>query len=359
MLGAVVGIVLVLTAGGLVGRAAWLVYAGAGAPSATDQGPSNPGHVVPGTPRIGEIDVSPASENEKVGVVTILTDLYYDATSQAAGTGSVLTADGKVLTNNHVIEGSTYIEVTVESTGDTYDAVVLGTDKTNDVALLQLQDAEHLETVDIDYDEVEVGDSVASIGNAKGTGDLVTARGVVTATDEPLTIGDGYGGDTFESLTGLIEIDADVVSGDSGGPLVDDDGDVIGMVTAASSGSNDIRGYAITIGDAMAIVKQIRSGEATDTVHIGPTAFMGVTLADEQGEGGVTLDGTITDTPADKAGLVAGDTITSVDGAAVSTVEELKAIVRSHDPGDEIHVKYTDAGGTSHTVTLTLTEGPA
>lgn len=358
VVGAVVGALLVVGSGGLFGRAAWVVYSAAtstlGSSNAERQ---QPGHLPPGTVSVDDLDISPASDEQKVGVVTIVTDLYYDESSQAAGTGSILTSDGMVLTNNHVIEGSTHIEVTVESSGRTYDAIVLGTDKTNDVALLQLEHAPKLDTVDLDYSAVEVGDTVSSIGNAEGTGDLVVAEGKVLVVNESLSVGDGH--KEFESLSGLIEVDADVVSGDSGGPLVDGDGEVVGMVTAASTGSSDIRGYAITIGAAMDIVKQIRSGEETETVHIGPTAFMGVTLAEDQGSDGVTLDGTITGTPADKAGLVAGDVITSVDGKGVLSGDELKALVRSHDPGDEIHVTYTDAGGISHTVTLTLTEGPA
>jgi S1-C subfamily serine protease len=131
------------------------------------------------------------------------------------------------------------------------------------------------------------------------------------------------------------------------------------MVTAASTGKDDIRGFAITISDAMGIVEKILDGNESGSVNIGPTAFMGVTLAPDQTSGGVTLDGTIADTPADKAGLEAGDTIMSVDGVPVATVEELKAIVAQHEPGDVVEVTYTDAGGKTRTVALTLTEGPA
>lgn len=305
-----------------------------------------------------DLDVTSATDEQKIGVVTILTDLYYDDESQAAGTGSVLSSNGTVLTNNHVIEGSTYIEVTIESTGETFDAVVLGTDKAHDVALLQLEDARGLDTVDMSDDAVAIGDTVASIGNAEGTGDLVVAQGPVVSIDESLSISDGFGGE-YENLDDLIEVDADVVSGDSGGPLVDVDGDVVGMITAASTGAGDIRGYAIPIAKALAIVEQIESGVETETVHIGPSAFMGVTVAAEQGDGGVTLDGTIADTPADKAGLRAGDIITAVEGVAVFTLTELKAIVTSHDPGDVITVTYTDTDGAVQNVQLTLTEGPA
>lgn len=319
-----------------------------------------PGHnadPLPDTPLDG-LDISDATDQQKVGLVTILTDLAYSDGSQAAGTGSIITSDGEVLTNNHVIEGSAEIEVTIESTGKTYQAIVLGTDKTNDVALLQMVDAEGLDTVDLSFDDVAVGDDVASIGNAQGTGDLVVASGTVTAIDQSLSISNEYGGQ-YEKLTGLIEVDADVVSGDSGGPLVDDGGDVVGMVTAASSGGGDIYGYAITIAFAMDVVDQIESGVETDTVNIGPTAFMGVTLDEDQGPTGVLINGALEGTPADKAGLVAGDTITSFDGTEVNDIDTLKALVRAHDPGDVVSVEYTDEAGVDHVVELTLTEGPA
>ena len=354
---AALGAVVALSGAALAGHAVWSAIShSSNAPYGDSYKPGHDG-AMPNYP-IDDLDVRAASDEEKVGVVTILTDIAYNEHSQAAGTGSVLTADGQVLTNNHVIDGSSTIEVTIESTGKTYDAVVLGTDKTNDVALLQIVDVSGLDTVDLGRSAVELGDRVASIGNAQGTGDLVTARGTVTSIDDSLSIGNGYGGE-YEKLDDLIEIDADVVSGDSGGPLVDDDGDVVGMVTAASTSDSDIRGYAIKIVDAMAIVEQIRSGEETDTVNIGPTAFLGVTLAEKQGTVGVTIDGTLAGTPADKAGLVDGDIITSVGGTLVNTVEEIRSVVRAHEPGDVVTVIYTDAGGVERSVDVTLTEGPA
>jgi S1-C subfamily serine protease len=356
-----IGGVLLLGGAAIAGHGVWSTLADWSSPSASQNGDSyQPGHTgepLPDRPLDG-LDISDATDDQKVGIVTILTDLAYSDGSQAAGTGSILTADGEVLTNNHVIEGSSEIEVTIESTGDTYQAIVLGTDKTNDVALLQLVDASGLDTVDLSFNDVAVGDDVASIGNAQGTGDLVVAAGTVTSTDETLSIGNDFGGQ-YEELTGLIEVDADVVSGDSGGPLVDDAGDVIGMVTAASSGGEPIFGYAITIAFAMDVVDQIESGVETDTVNIGPTAFMGVTLDENQGPTGVLINGALPGTPAEKAGLVPGDTITTFDGTAVNDIDTLKALVRAHNPGDVVSVEYTDADGVEHTVELTLTEGPA
>jgi len=353
------GAALVLVGAGLLGHGLWVMSDSSSSRTGEiDLGRSGHTLPLPAVAADNDLDVTAATADETVGVVTILTDLYYDDQSQAAGTGSVLTSDGTVLTNNHVIEGSTSIEVTIESTGETYDAIVLGTDKTKDVALLQLEGAKNLDTVELNLDEPDIGDEVRSVGNALGTGDLVTATGDVVSLGESLSISDGYG-NAYEELENLIEIDADVVSGDSGGPLIDENGEVVGMVTAASVGGNDISGFAVSIEDAMEVVDQINDGDESGTVNIGPTAFMGVTLSATQDQGGVTLDGTIADTPADKAGLKKGDTILTFDGVSVATVDELKAEVAKNEPGDVIEITYLDSTGATQTADLTLTEGPA
>ena len=311
------------------------------------------------TPSVSDLDVSDATARQKIGVVTIVTELYYDDQASAAGTGIILSSDGEILTNNHVIEGSTSVEVTIESTGKTYKAEVVGTDATNDVALLQLEDAHGLKPMKLDEKtDAVVNDEVASIGNANGTGDLVVAEGRITKVGESLTIG-GDSADQSEFLKGLIEVDADVVSGDSGGPLVNSDGEVVGMVTAASSGDKNISGFAITISAAMDIIRQIQSGEETDTVAIGPTGFMGVLLAEKQGTVGVTLQSAVADGPAEKAGLAEGDIITSAGGVLVNSPDELTAQVRSHDPGETITILYTDTTGALRSVDLVLVAGPA
>lgn len=304
-------------------------------------------------------DATASTAAEQIGVVTILATLNYDNTTQAAGTGMVMTSDGLILTNNHVIDGSTSIQVTVESTGETYEATVVGTDATADVAVLQLAGASGLDTVTFDADETTaVGDDIYSVGNAQGTGYLVTAAGSVTGLDESITVQSEYTG-AAESLTNLIELDSDVVSGDSGGPLFDDDGEVIGIVTAASSGTANIVGYAIDIDAALAVVQQIESGTATDTVQLGYPAFLGIQIARASGIGGVPVGGVIAGTGAAQAGLAAGDVITAVDGAAVTTADSLSTIISSHNPGDSVVVTWTDAAGTSHSATITLVDGPA
>jgi S1-C subfamily serine protease len=309
-----------------------------------------------------ESAATPATAEETAGVVTIVSTLNYDDSYKSAGTGMILDADGLILTNNHVVQGSTSIEVTDESTGRAYTADVVGTDATNDVAVLQLRDASGLTPVSFDDSaDVSAGDAVHSTGNAEGTGDLVTAEGSVLATDQAIQVQSetGTGG---ESLSGLIEIQSDVVSGDSGGPLRDADGDVVGIVTAASSGSTPITGYAIPVDHALSIAKQIVSGTGSDTVQIGLPAFLGAQIADTATGGavaGVTIAGTVEGSAAASAGLVAGDTITALDGTPVADATALTAAVQAHDSGDSVSVAWTDAAGASHTATVTLGDGPA
>lgn len=156
------------------------------------------------------VDSDPATDAESAGVVLIDTVV---SGGRAAGTGMVLTAKGQVLTNYHVVEGATTINVTVATTGKTYAATVLGSDQSADVALLQLKDASGLDPVTIDDDSVAVGDTVTAVGNAGGTGSLTAAEGTVTALKASITTA-SEGSVEGETLTSMIETDADVVAGD-------------------------------------------------------------------------------------------------------------------------------------------------
>ena len=334
---------------------------GSGSDSGSDSGRGS--GTSTGTTSSTSTTATAATDAQKLGVVTIVSDLYYSETSQAAGTGIVLSSDGQILTNNHVIEGATSIEVTIESTGETYQAEVVGTDATDDIAVLQLETSSGkavsgLTTATLDDDTLAVGDAITSVGNAEGTGDLVAAAGTVTALNENITVGN-EGTGSSESLTGLIQIDADVVSGDSGGPLVDAEGEVTGVVTAASSGTTDITGFAIPISTAMTIADQILAGVESGNVSIGAPAFLGVQLATTQGAAGATLAGSVEGTPAATAGLAAGDVITAVDGVAVATTDALSAEIAAHEVGDLVTLSYTTAAGIASTVVVTLMAGPA
>src|ERR1700722_19299228 len=159
---------------------------------------------------------------------------YQDAT--AKGTGIVLTSNGEILTNNHVINGATSVSVTDIGNGKTYKATVAGYDETKDVAVLQLTGASGLATANLgDSSTVGVGNAVVALGNAEGLGGTPSvAAGTVTALDQSITASDESSGSS-EQLTGLIETNAGIEPGDSGGPLVNGHGQVIGMDTAAST----------------------------------------------------------------------------------------------------------------------------
>ena len=302
------------------------------------------------------------ADKVRPGVVEINTELAFQRAT-AAGTGMVLTEDGRVLTNNHIIAGATAITATAVQTGKTYSATVMGTDSSGDIALLQLKGASGLDTVEIgDSDTVRIGDKVVSLGNAGGRGGQPSVKeGTVVATGQDLAIGDPNGG-RYHELDNLIATTVPLQSGDSGGPLVDSGGEVIGVDTAATI-PNRFRpgppmGFAIPIADAMAVVRQIESGQATDTVHIGPTAFLGVSLVTAIGPG-VVVAGVAEGSPADDAGLEAGDTITSAAGQAVDSGEALATVIRAKRPGDKVGLQWTDRDGDRHSTTVELAAGPA
>ena len=306
---------------------------------------------------------SAATDAQSTGVVVIDTVLGYQ-NAQAAGTGMVLSSDGTVLTNNHVVEGSTSIRVTVISTGRTYNASVVGTDASDDVAVIKLSGASGLDTVTTDTtSNISTGTSVVAVGNAGGTGSLTAATGTVTATGQSITATDDSGANA-EQLEGLLQTDAAIQAGDSGGPLFDTDGDVVGINTAAATTQSGATaaGYAIPIGDAVTIAKQIVAGDESDTIRIGLPAFLGISLSQQQtgaATGGATIAGVIADLPAAQAGLVAGDTITAVDGTTVSSASDLSTVMDTLDPGQSVSLTWTTADGSSQTAQVTLVEGPA
>ena len=299
-----------------------------------------------------------ATDAESVGVVDITTVIDYGQ-AEAAGTGVVLTANGEILTNNHVVAGATKVTVTVVSTGQSYAANVVGTDATDDVAVLQLSGASGLNTAKLSSDDVSVGDAVTAVGNAGGTGGTPTAAtGTVTAVNQSITASDEGGSDP-EQLTGMIQVDADIQAGDSGGPLYASDGEVVGIDTAASSGQSDSTvGFAIPIDKATSIADRIESGEDSATIRQGTPAFLGVQLAQDT-TGGATISGVVGGSPAADAGLQAGDTITAVGGTTVDSADALSAALAKQNTGDQVRVTWVDSTGTSHTATITLVAGPA
>jgi S1-C subfamily serine protease len=323
------------------------------------------------------------------GLVDIVSTLGYQS-AEAAGTGMVVTSSGEVLTNNHVIDGATSIKVTDIGNGRTYTATVVGYNKTADVAVLQLQGASGLSTASFgNSSDVTTGDKVVALGNAGGKGGTPSvAAGRVTALNQAITASDEGSGNS-ENLTGMIETNANIQPGDSGGSLVNAEGQIIGMDTAASSSSemsspfgsspsgqssssssaqSQTQAFAIPINKALSIASEIEASDASSTVHIGATGFLGVEVGSssnsfmpggEQDSSGVTVAGTLSGSPAAQAGLSEGDVIDSINGHAVSSSSDIQSAIGQDHPGDSVSVAWTDGSGQTHTSTMTLANGPA
>src|SRR5207248_6535926 len=262
--------------------------------------------------------------NPNVGIVDIYTTLGYQS-GVAAGTGMIISRSGEVLTNNHVIRGATKFKVVDVTTHKRYIATVTGYSVSRDVAVLQLAHATHLQTIKLGpAARVRVGQAVVARGNAQGRGGAPkAAHGHILALHRRIVARDDSG--DSETLRDVISTDAAVEPGDSGGPLENAWNRAIGMVTAGSFTPGIHRGFAIPIRQALRVARQIENGNASTTVHVGPTAFLGVVLKDVQG--GAEITQIVPGQAAAAAGLVVGDVITSLNGSPVFKSADVRKIV--------------------------------
>jgi S1-C subfamily serine protease len=332
------------------------------------------------------------------GIVDVTSNLQY-LQETAEGTGFVIdAAAGLVLTNNHVIDGATSVTVTPVLSGKSYPARVLGYDRADDVALLQVQGVTGLKPVTLgNSSRVRVGTPVLAIGNEAGQGGSPTvAPGVISSLYRTIVATDQSSGLT-ETLHGMMQTNADIRPGDSGGPLADAAGRVIGIDTAAG-GNTVYSGYAIPINQALPIARRIAAGQPGARIQLGLPAFLGVLLPDSastdprrqarqelrqtgtvSGSGrsctsgdttavpgsiaparsGALVDGVLCGTAAATAGLFAGDVITSIGGRAVTSPGSLTAIVSGYRPGSKAPLAWISPGGSLHTAVVTLDAGPA
>jgi S1-C subfamily serine protease len=319
------------------------------------------------------LDVNALTSKVSPVVVNINTALDGGA---AAGTGMIISASGEVLTNNHVINGATSVSVELPN-GSMKTAKVLGYSATDDVALVKIEGVSNLPTISTaSASTLSVGDPVLAIGNALGKGGSPTpAAGTVVALNQTITAGDENGSNA-ETLTGTIQTDAPIQPGDSGGPLVNSDGKVVGVNSAASTGSGfgyrgttATEGFAITIDKALSIVKQIESGTESATVHIGDRAILGVSIQSDSSTsggfgnssgntGGAPVAGVQSGSPAADAGIKAGDTIVAIGSTSVGSAAQLKTAMNGTHPGDKVSVTWVDSSGSQHKATITLIAGP-
>jgi S1-C subfamily serine protease len=275
-----------------------------------------------------------------------------------AGTGIVIDPGGVVLTNNHVISGATDISAFSVANGQTYAVDVVGYDRSQDVAVLQLRGGGGLPAAAIGG-AASVGEPVVALGNTGGQGGAPSViAGRVVALNQTVHASDSLTG-AEETLSGLIQVDAPIKPGDSGGPIANNAGQVLGMTTAATDSfkMSGGTGFAIPIGHAMGVAGAIRGGGGPPTVHVGPTAFLGLGVVDNNGNG-ARVERVVGTGPASEAGLSPGDVITSVDSASVTSATAMADVLVPHHPGDTIALTYRSASGSVRTVNVTLADGP-
>lgn len=320
-----------------------------------------------GSASAAPVDDSPLVSAVEPGMVQITTTVDYQGVI-GNGTGLILSPDGQILTNHHVVQGANSIKVLSIATGQTFDADVVGYDRDDDIALLQLRGASGLPTAPLgDSASVGIGDPVLTIGNANGTGAPLThEQGAVTQLGRSIDAHDELTGSSHQ-LGDLIESSTNLRSGDSGGALVNSAGQVVGLNAAATLNFKMGRstpggeGFAIPINKALGIVDQIRSGAPSPTVHIGPSAILGIGIS--AGPGGNNGPGLPVRTilrggPADQAGVAPGDILTSIDGTPIDSANALTDILDQRSPGNVIDLTWLDRADQTRDAKVTLGSGP-
>jgi len=316
-------------------------------------------------PAVVSIDAkSPASASQ-----SILGGGSLGGVQEDQGTGMIITSNGEVVTNNHVVAGATTITVTLFGSLKALPATLVDTDPTNDVALLQITGQSNLPTVAYgNSDNVQVGDAVVAIGNALGlsAGTPTVTQGIISAKGRTVQAGDASGTAT-ETLTNMFQTDAAINPGNSGGPLVDSSGQVIGMNTAVASnvdGTSQAQniGFAIPSNKIQKLLPALRSRSIGSHTSAG-TTFLGVSLETLTSQlrsqynfvptqGAVVLQ-VQSGSPADVAGLQQGDVITSFEGKPVTSADGLATAIQAAKPGQQVKIGLY-RGPSQLTVTATL-----
>jgi putative serine protease PepD len=269
--------------------------------------------------------------------------------TEAEGSGFVIDNNGDIITNEHVIDGATSITVHFHD-GTTAKGTLVGSDKSTDVAVVKVDvDASELHPLTLgNSSTVQPGQSVVAIGSPFGLPGSMTS-GIVSAINRTITAPNGF------SISGAIQTDAAINHGNSGGPLIDvSTNSVIGIDAQIESDSNDNAGvgFAVPIDAAKSVA---------DTLIAGGTvqhSYLGVTVGDATTRSGAQVGCVVTNGPADKAGLRAGDVITAVNGTAVADADALTANLSGRAPGDKVTLTVVN-GGSTRTVDVTLGSRPS
>lgn len=304
-------------------------------------------------------------------VVSILTtsqqtSRFYSQRSyeqQGAGTGMIVSSDGYIMTNKHVVDGASTVSVVLPS-GEIYKNVqVMGADPLNDVAFLKIKGAKDLPAVQLgDSKTIRIGQTVVAIGNALGQYQNTVTSGIVSGTGRPIVASsDGTSSGDTESLTDLVQTDAAINSGNSGGPLLNLKGQVVGINTAVASDAQGI-GFAIPIGATKGILEHlVRTGKVeraylgVQYVSINAQVKNEYALPVNKGDYVMANRGNSVQSggPADKAGIKDKDIIVAVNGFKVGEVASVSSLVSEYQPGDKVEVTIL-RDGKERTVSVTL-----
>jgi S1-C subfamily serine protease len=294
----------------------------------------------------------------------------------ATGSGFVIDGEGHVLTNNHVVEEATRIQVKLGSSDATYSATVVGTDPATDIALLKVDaPADQLHPLSLGHSSgLEVGDPVVAIGNPFGLDRTVTS-GIVSALQRQIQAPNGF------SISNVIQTDAAINPGNSGGPLIDSSGNVVGInsqiETGGGSNGNVGIGFAIPIDTAHKELGQLETSGKVKHAFLGisgtsitPDLARAVNLPVKKG---VLVQEVVKGGPADKAGIeggttsatidganfsLGGDIITKIDDKSISSMDDVVNIINAAKPGESVSVTLL-RGGSTKTVSVTLGDRPA
>jgi putative serine protease PepD len=309
----------------------------------------------PSGPIEGRLDVAKVIDHMAASVVTISADVDSQlGQGQSTGTGVIVSSDGEILTNAHVVEGATEIRVRLAGETEPREATLLASDPGNDLALLRMSGDDFDAAVFADPDSIRIGDEVLAIGFALGLdGDPSVTLGIISALDRTIGTDGAF-------LDGLIQTDAAISSGNSGGPLVNARGEVVGINTAvardtATSAATNV-GFAISAREALPVIEALRAQSGGDPRQEG---YLGVELGERRDGGqGAVITSVQDGTPAAEAGIEADDLVVAADGAAIDGATGLIAAIRDLGPGDSTTLTIL-RDGEPIDITVTLVERPA
>ena len=351
--GRTLSVVIVSTVAGLLAG----VVGGAIGGNLIDSGSGSSGTPVVTAPpvdpsKVGNTQVAKAAAVIAGSVVTI-DSVANDG--EAIGTGIILTSDGEVVTNAHVVENATEVRVVLAGETEPRTAKVLAEDPSNDLALVKIDNITGLTPATLaDPEGIAVGDQVVAVGYALDLdGGASVTSGIISALNRTITDENG-------ALNRLIQTDAAISSGNSGGPLINMTGQVVGVNTAVArstntSSANNI-GFAISVGEVKRVVDVLRA-QAAGTKR--PQGYLGVALGDRNDGGvGAVVSEVEAGSPADKAGLKVNDVVLSVDDQPITGQGALIGIIRDATSGDKVSI-VVSRDGKKITLTATLVPRPA